>query len=83
MRKLSEAIVRILKKKKIKISLAESCTGGALSSSITSVKGSSKVFNLGLVVYSNQSKIKVLRVSKNIIKTPMFLFILNNLGFFF
>ena len=67
MRKLSEAIVRILKKKKIKISLAESCTGGALSSSITSVKGSSKVFNLCLVTYSNQSKISVLKISKKII----------------
>ena len=61
-------IVSLLKKKKYKISLAESCTGGLLSSAITSVSGSSKVFTLGLVAYSNQSKTKVLRVSKNIIK---------------
>ena len=61
-------IVRLLKKKKIKISFAESCTGGLLSSAITSVSGSSKVFNLGLVAYSNQSKIKVLKVSKKIIR---------------
>jgi len=61
-------IVSLLKKKKYKISLAESCTGGLLSSAITSVSGSSKVFTLGLVVYSNQSKTKVLRVSKNIIR---------------
>ena len=50
-------IVSLLKRKKIKISFAESCTGGLLSSSITSVSGSSKVFTLGMVTYSNQSKI--------------------------
>ena len=61
-------IVSLLKKKKYKISLAESCTGGLLSSAITSVSGSSKVFTLSLVAYSNQSKIKVLKVSKKIIR---------------
>jgi len=61
-------IVSLLKKKKYKISLAESCTGGLLSSAITSVSGSSKVFTHGLVAYSNQSKTKVLKVSKNIIR---------------
>ena len=65
---IAQKIVKLLKKKKLKISFAESCTGGLLSSTITSIKGSSKVFNLGLVVYSNQSKVKVLGVSKNIIK---------------
>ena len=64
----SKKIVSLLKKKKLKISFAESCTGGLLSSSITSVSGSSKVFNLGLVAYSNQSKINVLKVSKKIIR---------------
>ena len=68
MRILSQKIVKLLKKKKLKISSAESCTGGLLSSSITSISGSSKVFTLGLVTYSNQSKIKILKVSKNIIK---------------
>ena len=61
-------IVGLLKRKKLKISIAESCTGGLLSSTITSVSGSSKVFTLGLVAYSNQSKIKVLKVSKNIMR---------------
>ena len=61
-------IVGLLKRKKLKISIAESCTGGLLSSTITSVSGSSKVFTLGLVAYSNQSKIKVLKVPKNIIR---------------
>ena len=61
-------IIKKLKNKKLKISFAESCTGGLLSSSITSVSGSSKVFNLGLVAYSNESKIKVLKISKKIIR---------------
>ena len=61
-------IINILKRKKLKLAIAESCTGGMLSSAITSVSGSSKVFNLALVTYSNESKIKVLKVSKNIIK---------------
>ena len=65
---LSKKIIFTLKKKKIKISVAESCTGGLLSSSITSISGASKIFNLGLITYSNQAKIKILRVSKNIIK---------------
>ncbi len=65
---LSKKIIFTLKKKKLKISVAESCTGGLLSSSITSISGASKIFNLGLITYSNQAKIKILRVSKNIIK---------------
>ena len=68
MRKLSQNIVRLLTKKRLKISFAESCTGGLLSSAITSVNNSSKVFTIGLVTYSNQSKIDILKVSKNIIK---------------
>ena len=61
-------IIQKLKRKKMKIAVAESCTGGMLSSTITSVSGSSKVFNLGLVTYSNESKIKVLKISKKIIR---------------
>ena len=68
MKLLSRNIIKKLSRKKLKISFAESCTGGLLSSAITSVGGSSKVFNLGLVTYSNQSKIKVLKVSKKIIR---------------
>ncbi len=62
------SLIRLLIKKKLKISFAESCTGGQLSSAITSISGASKVFNLALVTYSNQAKIKVLKVNKNIIK---------------
>jgi len=61
-------IIQKLIKKKIKLSFAESCTGGMLSSSIASVSGSSKVFNFGLVTYSNESKIKVLKVPKKMIR---------------
>ena len=61
-------IIDQLFKKKLKISIAESCTGGLLASTITSFSGASKVFNLGLVTYSNQAKIKVLKINKNIIK---------------
>ncbi|MDC1155115.1 CinA family protein [Candidatus Pelagibacter sp.] len=62
------SLVKTLIKKKLKISFAESCTGGLLSSSITSISGSSKIFNLALVTYSNQAKIKLLKINKNIIK---------------
>ena len=68
MKKISQKIVRLLKKKKIKIAFAESCTGGMLSSTITSIRGSSKVFTMGLVTYSNQSKNSILKVPKQIIK---------------
>ena len=68
MKSLAKKIVKILIKKKLKISFAESCTGGLLSSAITSVNGSSKVFTLGLLTYSNQSKTQILKVSKNIIR---------------
>ena len=65
---LAKKIVKILNKNKLKISFVESCTGGLLASSITSISGASKVFNLGLVTYSNQAKINILKVNKNIIK---------------
>ena len=67
MKKTSHKIVKMLKNKGLKISLAESCSGGMLSSIITSVSGSSKVFSLGLVTYSNESKIKILKVPKKTI----------------
>ena len=63
-----KSLIKLFIKKKIKISVAESCTGGLLSSTITSISGASKIFDLGLVTYSNQAKIKILRVNKNIIR---------------
>jgi nicotinamide-nucleotide amidase len=67
MKKLANKIIIKLIKKKLKISFVESCTGGMLSSTITSISGSSKVFNLGLVTYSNKMKIDILKVPKKII----------------
>ena len=63
----AKKIYKKLLKKKMLISFAESCTGGLLSSNITSISGSSKVFNLGLVTYSNKSKINILKIRKKII----------------
>ena len=67
MKKLSQKIVNVLRKKGLKISFAESCTGGMLSSAITSINRSSKVFTFSFVVYSNKSKIKILKIRKSII----------------
>ena len=61
-------LVKKLKQKKLKISFAESCTGGLLASSITSISGASKVFNLGFITYSNQAKINALKINKALIK---------------
>ena len=55
-------------KKKLTISVAESCTGGLLAHNLTKLANSSKYFRMGLITYSNQAKIKILKVNKNIIK---------------
>ena len=68
MRKLSQKIVRLLLKKRLKVSFVESCTGGLLSNTLTSISGSSKVFTIGFVTYSNQSKISALKVPKRTIR---------------
>jgi len=67
MKNLPNKLVKKLIKKKLKVSFAESCTGGLLSSSITSISGSSKVFNLGFITYSNKAKISILKIPKKII----------------
>ena len=64
----NQKIVSLLKKNKLKLAIAESCTGGMLSSAITSVSGSSKIFMMGLVTYSNQAKTGILKVPQKIIK---------------
>ena len=64
----NQKIVSLLKRKKLKLAIAESCTGGMLSSAITSVSGSSKVFTMGLITYSNQAKTSILKIPKQIIK---------------
>ena len=65
---LNKRIVLLLKRKKLKVAFAESCTGGMLSSAITSVSGSSKVFTMGLITYSNQAKTSLLKIPPKIIK---------------
>jgi|TARA_B100000780_G_C21093283_1_gene440702 nicotinamide-nucleotide amidase len=61
-------IVSKLKDRKINISFAESCTGGMLAQTITSVSGASKIFAFSIITYSNESKIEYLKVPSNIIK---------------
>jgi len=61
-------IIKFLIKKKLSVSVAESCTGGMLSSIITSVPGSSKIFNMGLITYSNQAKVKILKIPVKLLK---------------
>ena len=68
MKKKTIQIIKLLKKKKLKISIAESCTGGMLSNTITSVSGASKIFSMGLVTYSNEAKTNILKVPKKIIR---------------
>ena len=63
-----KSLIKLLTRKRLRISVAESCTGGLLSSKITSISGASKVFNLGLITYSNQAKIKILKINKKILK---------------
>ena len=65
---LNKKIVSILKKKKYKLAVAESCTGGLLSAAITSISGSSKVFTMGLVTYSNKAKTSILKIPKTVIQ---------------
>ena len=64
MKKLAQKLVKLLSKKKLRVSFAETCTGGLLSSSITSISGSSKVFTLGMITYSNQKKLTFLKFLK-------------------
>ena len=54
--------------KKLTISVAESCTGGLLANNLTKLANSSKYFQMGLITYSNEAKIKILKVNKNIIQ---------------
>ena len=68
MNKKIRLIISKLKKKKLNLSVAESCTGGMLSQNITSVSGASKVFTFGIITYSNQSKIKYLKIPNRIIR---------------
>jgi nicotinamide-nucleotide amidase len=67
--KLEQKAAKLLTKQNKAISIAESCTGGLLSSKLTSIPGSSKFLKLGIVSYSNESKVKLLKVPKKKIDT--------------
>ena len=64
---LSEKILHEAKSKNIKISCAESCTGGLVGAALTEIAGSSEIFNGSAVVYSNEAKNKILNVSQDIL----------------
>ena len=66
---LEEAIVDLLKEKEMRLSLVESCTGGALAARIVNVPGASEVFGAGFVTYSNKAKRKMVQVKKSTLKT--------------
>jgi len=68
MKKKLTKLIYLLRKKRLKLAIVESCTGGMLSSAVTSVGGSSKVFTMGLVTYSNESKTSILKIPKKIIQ---------------
>lgn len=61
-------INQILSQKNLKITCAESCTGGLISALFTEIDGSSKIFDRGFVAYSNQSKIDLLNVDKKLLE---------------
>lgn len=63
-----EELGKLLLQNNLTISIAESCTGGLISKLITDVSGSSVYFQMGLVTYSNNAKIKILNVEKDIIE---------------
>ncbi len=65
---LEAAAGRLLIKKRMSLSIAESCTGGLIADRITNVPGSSRYFDRGIITYSNKSKIAELGVDKELIK---------------
>ena len=66
---LEESVVDLLKEKELTLSLAESCTGGAIAARIVNVPGASQVFTHGFVTYSNRAKRECLGVKKSTLKT--------------
>ncbi|MFT5170002.1 MAG: PncC family amidohydrolase [Candidatus Omnitrophota bacterium] len=65
---IEENIVNQLILKDLRLSLAESCTGGLLANRITNIAGSSQCFNTGFVTYSNEAKTKLLKVPAELLK---------------
>lgn len=65
---MEKGIAKILKGKKLTVSVAESCTGGLISNKLTNISGSSEYFIAGIVAYSNSAKIKILKIPENLLK---------------
>ena len=65
---LEEAVLKLLQKKNLTISLAESCTGGLVASRLTDIPGASASLISGVVSYSNESKINILKVKEETIR---------------
>ncbi len=65
---LEQHVVGLLKRKKMTVATAESCTGGLVASTLVNVAGASEVFNEGYITYSNESKQKILGVKKKTLK---------------
>ena len=66
--KLTKKVVKECEKQKRTLAVAESCTGGMLSSHITSISGSSEIFDRGFITYSNNAKIDLINVKKKTIE---------------
>ncbi len=65
---MEEVVGALLKQRRLKISFAESCTGGMIGGRITNIAGSSEYFERGAVVYSNAAKAEMLGVPKELIE---------------
>ena len=65
--KLENVVGKLLEKRDLTISVAESCTGGSLANHLTNVSGSSKYFDRGVVCYSNASKVEILKVDEDVL----------------
>lgn len=63
---LEDVVGRLLKERELRISVAESCTGGGLADRITNINGSSKYFERGVVTYSNAAKVELLKVNEDV-----------------
>jgi len=66
--KIESKVGEVLRKRQITLAVAESCTGGLISSRITDISGSSKYFKMGLVAYSNLIKENILGVSSSLLQ---------------
>jgi PncC family amidohydrolase len=66
---IAQKLLELARQKKVMIAVAESCTGGLVTSAITSISGSSDVFDRGFITYSYESKTEILGVPQELIAT--------------